>query len=109
MEDRAGIEKVVLIASVQYRPNNRAVAECGRSSDRIIPCACVNPRLEDEATAAVPDEFIDQGALVGPRGRIRRRFRDWEDCGITGLTIGGNEEGMRFAAECARLNVEPSP
>ena len=51
MEDRAGIEKVVLIASVEYRPNNRAVAECGRTSDRIIPCACVNPRLGSEATA----------------------------------------------------------
>ena len=51
MEDRAGIEKVVLIATVGYRPDNRAVAECGRESDRIIPCACVNPRLGDEATA----------------------------------------------------------
>ncbi len=51
MEDRAGIEKVVLIATVEYRPNNRAVAECGRMSDRVIPCACVNPRLGGEATA----------------------------------------------------------
>ena len=50
MEDRAGIDKIVLIASVEYRPNNRAVAECGRMSDRIIPCARVNPRLGDEAT-----------------------------------------------------------
>ncbi|MDP6375997.1 MAG: LLM class F420-dependent oxidoreductase [Pseudomonadales bacterium] len=64
-------------------------------------------RRKDEAVAAVPDEFVDQGALVGPRARIARRFRDWEDCGVTGLTISGNEEAIRFMAECARLNTEP--
>ena len=51
MEDRAGLDRIVLMATVQYRPNNRAVAECGRLSDRIIPCACVNPRLGEEATS----------------------------------------------------------
>lgn len=65
-------------------------------------------RRKDEAVAAVPDEFVDQGALVGTKARIRHRFRDWEDCGISGLTIGGDEQAMRFAAECARFNVEPS-
>lgn len=64
-------------------------------------------KRKDEATAAVPDEFVDQGALVGPKERIRRRFRDWERCGLTGLTISGDEQALRFAAECARLNVEP--
>ena len=57
-----------------------------------------------EATAAVPDEFVDQGSLIGDRARIARRFRDWEDCGTTGLTISGDEEAVRFMAECARLN-----
>ncbi|HIG39277.1 MAG: LLM class F420-dependent oxidoreductase [bacterium] len=57
-----------------------------------------------EAIAAVPDEFVDEGALIGPKDRIRRRFRDWEDSGISGLTISGNEEAVRFMAECARLN-----
>lgn len=64
-------------------------------------------KRKDEAAAAVPDEFVDQGALVGPKERIRRRFRDWEDVGLTGLTIGGDEQAIRFAAECARLNVAP--
>ena len=63
-------------------------------------------KRKDEAVAAVPDEFVDQGALVGPKARIRQRFRAWEDCGITGLTINGDEQAMRFIAECARLNVE---
>ena len=65
-------------------------------------------KRKDEATAAVPDEFVDQGALVGPKARIRQRFRAWEDAGLTGLTIGGDEAAIAFAAECARLNTEPS-
>ena len=65
-------------------------------------------KRKDEAISAVPDEFVDQGALVGPKARIRRRFRDWEDCGVTGLMIGGDEQAICSAAECARLNTEPA-
>jgi F420-dependent oxidoreductase-like protein len=54
-----------------------------------------------EAVAAVPDEFVDQGALIGPEQRIQRRFRDWEDCGVTGLTIGGDEQALRLLAKLA--------
>jgi len=62
-------------------------------------------KRKDEAIAAVPDEFVDEGSLVGPRQRIKNRFRDWEDSGITGLTVSGNEQAIRFMAECARLNT----
>jgi len=61
-----------------------------------------------EAVEAVPDEFVDQGALVGDRARIQKRFRDWEDSGITGLTVSGNEEALRLMADVARLNVDPA-
>ena len=64
-------------------------------------------KRKDEATDAVPDEFVDQGALVGDRERIQKRFRNWEDSGITGLTIGGDEEALRLMADVARLNVDP--
>lgn len=64
MEDRAGIEKIVLIATVQYRPDNRAVAACARQSERIIPCACVNPRLEDEATAEL-ERCLGEDSMQG--------------------------------------------
>src|SRR4030095_15473693 len=47
---------------------------------------CVAGR-KDEAVAAVPDEFVDEGALVGPPARIRDRYRAWADCGITGMSI----------------------
>ena len=57
-----------------------------------------------EAIAAVPDEFVDSGALIGPKARIAERFKAWEDSGITGLTIGGNAEAIQTMAEVARLN-----
>ena len=40
-----------------------------------------------EAMEAIPDEFIDEMALLGPAARIRERYRAWEDCGITAMTI----------------------
>jgi F420-dependent oxidoreductase-like protein len=61
-----------------------------------------------EAIAAVPDEFVDQGALVGPRERIAKRFRAWEDCGVTGLTVSGDANAIRVMAACARLNTDPA-
>jgi hypothetical protein len=62
-------------------------------------------KRKSEAIAAVPDEFVDEGALIGPKDRIKKRFRDWEDSGVSGLTVSGNEEAIRFMAECARLNT----
>jgi F420-dependent oxidoreductase-like protein len=40
-----------------------------------------------EAIEAVPDEYIDEGALIGPPQRIRTRYRAWEESGATGLTL----------------------
>ncbi len=57
-----------------------------------------------EAIAAVPDEFVDSGALIGTATRIKEKFRAWEDSGATGLTISGNAEAIRIMAEAARLN-----
>jgi alkanesulfonate monooxygenase SsuD/methylene tetrahydromethanopterin reductase-like flavin-dependent oxidoreductase (luciferase family) len=41
----------------------------------------------EEALDTVPDEYIDEGWLVGPVERIRKRCVAWFDCGITGLII----------------------
>src|SRR5262245_61104743 len=57
---------------------------------------------KDEATAAVPDEFVDEGALVGPPARIRERYRAWAECGITGLTISTQQtDAMELMASLA--------
>ncbi len=55
-----------------------------------------------EAAEAVPDEYIDEGALLGPPERIRERYKAWEGSGVTGLTInGGQTEALELMAELA--------
>jgi F420-dependent oxidoreductase-like protein len=58
---------------------------------------------KEEATAAVPDEFCDEGALVGPVGRVRERYRPWAECGITGLTVVADQPAaLELMANLAR-------
>jgi F420-dependent oxidoreductase-like protein len=53
-----------------------------------------------EATLAVPDDYCDEAALVGPPQRIRDRYKDWESSGATGLTLASLQpEGMELMAE----------
>jgi alkanesulfonate monooxygenase SsuD/methylene tetrahydromethanopterin reductase-like flavin-dependent oxidoreductase (luciferase family) len=44
-------------------------------------------KLWQEAVDAVPDEYIDDGWLVGPVDRIRQNVQPWLDCGLTGLVV----------------------
>lgn len=57
----------------------------------------------EEAIAAVPDAYLDQGALIGPPDRIAERFRAWQDLkGITGLTLHTSQpEAMELVAKLA--------
>jgi F420-dependent oxidoreductase-like protein len=60
---------------------------------------------KEEATAAVPDEWVDLKSLVGPPDRIRQRFRAWEDSGATGVTVRSRQpEAIEVMAQAARLN-----
>ena len=47
----------------------------------------------DEAVAAVPDEYVDEVALVGPPDRIRDRLQAWKEAGknkhVGAMLIGG--------------------
>jgi F420-dependent oxidoreductase-like protein len=57
---------------------------------------------KDEATAAVPDELIDEEALIGPKVRIAKRFQDWAASGATGLKISSADpEAMELMAKLA--------
>ena len=54
----------------------------------------------EEAVAAVPEGFIDEISLIGPRERIRDRLQAWRDSPVTTLLVGGaNLEQIRNAAE----------
>ncbi len=74
----------------------------GEAADRIQELYLA--KRKDEAIATVPDEFVDSGALIGPKERIAERFKAWEASGLTGLTISGNTEAIQTMAEVARLN-----
>ncbi|MDA0365915.1 MAG: LLM class F420-dependent oxidoreductase [Chloroflexi bacterium] len=55
-----------------------------------------------EALEEVPDEYVDEGVLVGPKERIRERYRAWADSGITGLTVNTDQtEAMELMADLA--------
>ena len=60
---------------------------------------------KDEATAAVPDEWVDLKSLVGPPARIKQRYRAWEDSGATGLSVRSRQPAaIEAMADAARLN-----
>ena len=40
-----------------------------------------------EAVAAVPDELVDEIALVGPKDRIKQRLAAWQESAVTGLLV----------------------
>jgi len=52
------------------------------------------------AMEAVPDSFVDEISLVGPRERIRERLQAWEETPVTHLLVAGNDATkLREAAE----------
>lgn len=68
---------------------------------------------KEEAIAAVPDDYVDQRCLVGPRTRIRERYAGWADSGVTGLRLATSQpDALELLAECAREHpasgVDPS-
>jgi F420-dependent oxidoreductase-like protein len=57
---------------------------------------------KQEAADAVPDEFVDEQALVGSPHRIRERYRAWADCGIDALHVAsGQPAAIELMAEIA--------
>ena len=40
-----------------------------------------------EAIAAVPDELVDDIALVGPKDRIKQRLAAWDESAVTSILV----------------------
>lgn len=60
-----------------------------------------------EAAREVPDEYVDDSALIGPPARLRERFRRWRDAGVDGLTLyNACEQSMRCLSECNRASAD---
>jgi F420-dependent oxidoreductase-like protein len=60
------------------------------------------------AVAAVPDEYLEQGALVGSPRRIREQWEPWTRLGVTGLIVRaeGTEE-LELLADLAGTRETP--
>jgi F420-dependent oxidoreductase-like protein len=55
-----------------------------------------------DAAAAVPDAFVDEVALVGPKERIAERLAAWRESGATTLLVSTPQiEALRAIAEIA--------
>ncbi|MEE8166095.1 MAG: LLM class F420-dependent oxidoreductase, partial [Myxococcota bacterium] len=63
----------------------------GEAADRIHELFQAGQR--EEAIAAVPDEYVDEGGLFGSVDRIRERWRaHWEGMPYTGVTVRAQQE-----------------
>jgi F420-dependent oxidoreductase-like protein len=72
----------------------------GAAADRIQELYLAGRKAEAEA--AIPDEFIDDAALIGPPARIRERFAKWRDAGFTTLRMmHPSDEAMELIARIA--------
>ena len=57
---------------------------------------------KDEAAAVVPDDFVEERALVGPPERIKEKWKAWADSGMTGITLmHPSEEVVELMAKIA--------
>jgi F420-dependent oxidoreductase-like protein len=58
---------------------------------------------KEEAAATVPDDYIDQGALIGPEARLAENFPAWRDSPFTLLRLSLDSiEAMEAIARIAR-------
>ena len=57
---------------------------------------------KEEAAESIPDEYVDEAGLYGSPNRIKQRFLQWSDSGLTGLNINASqEEAIRLMADLA--------
>ena len=85
---------------MNFHKDNMVNRGFGEAADRIQELFLA--KKKDEAIAAVPDEFVDQGALIGPPERIRERWKLWADSGLTHIKIANaNDEAMELMARIA--------
>jgi len=73
----------------------------GAEAQRIQELYLAGHKAEAEAT--VPDEFVDDQALIGPAARIKERWKPWEDTaayGLKGLSLNRpTDEAVELMAQ----------
>ena len=85
---------------MNFHKDNMVNRGFGEAAERIQELFLA--KKKDEAIAAVPDEFVDSGALIGPPERIRERWKLWADCGLSHIKItNADDEAMELMAKIA--------
>jgi len=58
---------------------------------------------KEEAVRAVPDDYVDLIALIGPAARIKEKWRDWADSGLDTLALSiHDDEALELIGKLAR-------
>ncbi|NNE73508.1 MAG: LLM class F420-dependent oxidoreductase [Acidimicrobiales bacterium] len=95
-------------SSHNYHRDAMARAGFADEADRIQELFLAGRK--EEAIAAMPDEYLEQGALYGSVDRIRRRFEGAVPAGATGVTIRtAQPEAVELMAELAGTRDQPRP
>ena len=56
----------------------------------------------EEAADSIPAAYVDEAGLYGSHDRIKQRYLQWADSGLTGLNINtSQDEALRLMAELA--------
>jgi F420-dependent oxidoreductase-like protein len=63
-------------------------------------------RAHREAAAAVPLDFIDQTALIGPRDRVKDRLSRYATAGVTTLTVAAEGASLEERLHVVRTMAE---
>jgi len=63
-------------------------------------------RKQGEAMAAVPLDFIDKTALIGPPERVRERLHAYNDAGVTTLTVASYAADLETRIDTIRTMAE---
>jgi len=84
--------------------HNDAMVERGYASEAARIQELYLAGRKEEAIAAVPDEYIDDGSLIGDEARLAERYARWRDSPFTllrlgNLTMPGLEAIARIAAK----------
>ena len=86
--------------SMNFHKDNMVNRGFGEAAGRIQELFLAGRK--DEAAAAVPDEFVDGGMLIGPPERIRERWKPWADCGLDRIMLlSQNDEVIELMARIA--------
>ena len=90
------------MGSATHNYHREAMARRGYAdaAERIHECWLAGDR--EGAIAAIPDEYHDDGALIGSPARIRERWESWTTMGFTGLIVRSEDPaGIELLAELA--------